>query len=830
MGFLLGPGVLPAAAPPRQHDPSEQALAVLRTHCTTCHGGESRAKGGFGYVLDRDRLVARGQVVPGRAADSPLWQRITAGEMPPATKPRLSVAEQAALRDWIDAGAPSPSRAAVPLPANETEVIRLLQADLHSLEPRQRRFVRYLTLSHLATGGATPAELETHRQALDKLVNSLSWHPRLHPLLAIDPGRTLLRLDLRWYRWNARVWDRLVAKYPYRPAEPGEGSRALATLTGGEQPWVRGDWFVATASRPPFYHDFLQLSSTDRGLERLLQIDTRANIDDEDVLRSGFNGSGVARNNRLLERHDAPHGAYWRSYDFSDNLGRQNLFERPLGPAPGPQGFSQAGGEVIFHLPNGLFGFLLVDGDGRRVDKAPGDIVSDPKRPDRLVENGVSCLGCHSSGLILKDDQVRAHVQKNPAAFSREARETVLALYPPAARFKARLDQDNERFRSALHALKIPPGDPEPVTTVVLRFEGVLDLRTAAAELGCGPEELAARLQKDADRMRALGPLLARGTVQRQVFEEAFPQLARPVAPQPVPVASTGWVFRGHRGAVRTLAWAPDGRLVASGGEDRTVRLIEVANGREARVLEGHRDEVEAIAFSADGRKLLTAGRDRVVLLHEVATGRLLARLQGHTDAVRAVAFLSGGRAVSAGADQSVRLWDLEKGREISAWIGHRGPVNALAVSGDGSRLLSAGNDRQIVLWELPTGRILARWDGHTGAVQSLAFSADGRRALSGSSDRTIRLQEVATGKTLATGNGAPGTVCCVRFSADGRQAFSASSRVEPPEQGLHRWDLTTGRALGRSGGERLEAAAFSPDGRQVLVAAGGEVRVEPVP
>src|SRR5436309_7964930 len=97
---------------------------------------------------------------------------------------------------------------------------------------------------------------------------------------------------------------------------------------------LRADWFVAAASRPPFYHDFLQLPTTDRSLERLLQVDVLSNLEEDNAMRAGFNGSGVAQANRLIERHDAAHGAYWRSYDFSDNIGRHNLFERPLGPSP----------------------------------------------------------------------------------------------------------------------------------------------------------------------------------------------------------------------------------------------------------------------------------------------------------------------------------------------------------------------------------------------------------------------------------------------------------------------------------------------------------------
>src|SRR5262249_42566291 len=151
-------------------------------------------------------------------------------------------------------------------------------------------------------------------------------------------------------------------------------------------------------------------------------------------------------NNRMIERHDAAFGCYWRSYDFSDNNDRQNLFQRPLGPAPTPTGFTHAGGELIFNLPNGLQGYLLVNGDGQRIDKAPVDLLSDPRRPDRQVETGLSCMTCHVRGLLPKDDQVRAHVLKNPDAFAAADRTAILALYVPHARMKALLEKDVERF------------------------------------------------------------------------------------------------------------------------------------------------------------------------------------------------------------------------------------------------------------------------------------------------------------------------------------------------------------------------------------------------
>src|SRR5262249_24799830 len=185
--------------------------------------------------------------------------------------------------------------------------------------------------------------------------------------------------------------------------------------------------------------------------------------------------SGVSRNNRVLQRHDAAFGAYWRSYDFSDNTERQNIFAYPLGPAAGRASFRPAGGEGLFDLPNGLHGDMLLDAAGRRVEKAPVEIVSDPGRPDRQVEAGLSCMSCHARGLQPKDDQVRAHVEKNPAALAREDAEAVRALYPPAPRMRALLERDNKRFLRALGGAGVAADGAEAVVAVALRYEGLVD-------------------------------------------------------------------------------------------------------------------------------------------------------------------------------------------------------------------------------------------------------------------------------------------------------------------------------------------------------------------
>jgi WD40 repeat protein len=811
-------------------DLGAKAQAVLKAHCSGCHGQPGTAKGGFYYVLDRDLLVARKKVVPGKAEESELYKRVAKGVMPPKTwKKRPSADDVAVLKQWIDAGAAPMPPVAGPRPfIAEAAVARAILTDLETIPPRQRRFARYFTLTNLYNAGLADDELATARQALAKLMNSLSWHPHLAKIRVLDPAKTLVRIDLRDFKWNARSWERLVAVYPYRIARSSGDlsglTRKLVTATGTELPCLRADWFIATASRPPLYHDLLQLPTTDRSLERLLQVDVPANIEEETVLRAGFNGSGVAKNNRLIERHDASYGAYWRSYDFSDNSGRQNLFEHPLGPRTGQNSFEHAGGEIIFNLPNGLQGYLLVDRNGRRIDKAPVDIVSDPKRPDRRVETGLSCMSCHVRGLIHKADQVRAHVDKNASAFSKEDAEIIKALYPPEAVFRQRLERDAARFLKALKKLDVSTDDPEPVMATTLRYETPLDLAAAAAEAGLPGPEFAKRLRAVPGLTRTLGPLQARGgTVQRQVFLDAFPELVRELRIGETPAAEDGPTattpFGGHDSPVLSLAISRDNKLALSGCEDGLIRLWAMPGGKQLRRFEGHKGAVHGLAFSADGRQFLSCGQDRTVRRWDVATGKELGRFTGHTDVVRCVAFAPDGRRVlSGGSDQTLRLWDVATGKELHALAPKAGTIHAVAFSPDGRLALSACADKVVYLWDVDTGKELRRFEGHTRPVHSVAFSPDGKQAISGGQDKTVRLWDVSSGKQQRVLEGHANAVVRVAFSADGKWVLSGSSQHQEPDKTIRVWNAESGRQLHGAGSKgTVWTHAFSADGRSAL-------------
>jgi tetratricopeptide (TPR) repeat protein/mono/diheme cytochrome c family protein len=507
---------------------ARQAHEILKANCYRCHGQGGSIEGGMNYVTDVRRLIARRKLVPGSPDKSRLMQRIKSADdpMPPAEeKIRPSAEEVATLESWIRAGAQEPGALATTIQlVSDADVVRQIDDDLQALEPRLRPFARYFTLTHLHNLGLSPDELETYRQALSKLVNSLSWAPDIAVPQAIDPARTIFRIDLRRQLWNAGTWREILDQYPYGVLSPTKAARAVADAADCEMPYVRADWFVFAGARPPLYHAILHLPKTDRELEQELKIDVAADIEQDRVVRAGFNASGVSRNNRMIERHRTAFGAYWKSYDFAGNAGRQNLFTHPLGPGASDRCFRQDGGEIIFNLPNGLQAYMLIDGQGHRIDEGPTKIVSVKNRPDPTVINGVSCMFCHARGLIEKTDQIRQHVENNLSAFSEDEARTVRSLHPASADFQALVQADSGRFRQATSAAGALSGQTEPVAALAARFESELDLATAASELGLRPNALLKGLDQSVELGQSLGALKVEGgTVARQVFVRAFP-------------------------------------------------------------------------------------------------------------------------------------------------------------------------------------------------------------------------------------------------------------------------------------------------------------------
>jgi WD40 repeat protein len=288
------------------------------------------------------------------------------------------------------------------------------------------------------------------------------------------------------------------------------------------------------------------------------------------------------------------------------------------------------------------------------------------------------------------------------------------------------------------------------------------------------------------------------------------------------PGGSTQWQqsgsLLGHLGKVGALAFAPDGKLLASGSVDRTIRLWDPAAGKELAALTGHGAEVAALAFAPDGKVLASAGPDRTVRLWEVdgrspwATPR--ATLRGYASDVGAVAFAPDGRLLAtACADGSVKLWDLSRKRLWQVLHGHTQVVTGLSFAPDGRTLATASGDETVRLWEVATGRERLLLRGHKFGVSSVRYAPGGTTLASGSWDMTVKLWDAIGGRDRATLQGHAASVRDVAYSPDGRLLASASW-----DKTVKVWDLSGGLQLVASLGHAREvnAVVFAPSGQQL--------------
>ncbi len=520
----------------------QQAMAdtaeVLETYCASCHG-EQPNYNGLAKITDLQSLINRGLIVPGDSESSILYQRVRGGTMPPASvwlRPEIDAVDT--LRDWIECAAPelSVESAAydfVDINARLNEIRSDLQNTWLLADRWDQRYISFYSLSN---AGMSEDQLELYRQATIYMLNSVSRSilllnadPSAHNW--VDENRLLYRFNLSDLGWDAELFDQVIELYPYKITYDEYSwfnvdestAESIREQIGSDVFELHADWVLANFSQSPLYEILLDLPSTLAELEQQRGIDVLESLYDLKSRRFGVFRSGYANGPRVVESIDGYLG-FWLTYDFAEYYENNNPFLYPLD-------FEADGGEVIFELNNGLFGYYVFTGDPLRENAeftpvAPIDIAHDPFAHDGLVTNGRSCMSCHVNGLIARSDEVRDYLFA-----SGNIEEDAFEIYLDRYEMSRLLEEQNIRFSQAMSRAGLTLITDSTMRDVYKKYALSVSVDSLAGTLGVRSEDLEMIMNQNRHRLPLeILPILYRNSaIDREVIEANFGEIIKAI-------------------------------------------------------------------------------------------------------------------------------------------------------------------------------------------------------------------------------------------------------------------------------------------------------------
>jgi WD40 repeat protein len=275
-------------------------------------------------------------------------------------------------------------------------------------------------------------------------------------------------------------------------------------------------------------------------------------------------------------------------------------------------------------------------------------------------------------------------------------------------------------------------------------------------------------------------------------------------------------ILKKQDGAIQSLAFSPDGKLLASGSKDKTCQLWSYPEGKPLNTIAGYVTGVQSLLFTPDNQFLcmavdkyirvfklsgemvyshqfsqtqlwsmaynsttnqFSAGNyEKVAKTIDFNTGKVVKSFTGHTKNMLAVAFSPNGKYLTSGSlDQTVKIWDLASNKELFTYTGHFGNIFSVCFTPDSKKLISASEDKTIRIWDVTTGEWLKTLSGHDEAIAQVVVTPDGNYILSASADATVKLWDILSGECIHTFEGHKEIVYSIAVTPDGK-AFASGS------------------------------------------------------
>jgi hypothetical protein len=502
-------------------------VELLDVYCADCHSNAESGEG-FSNGLDLAALIETGLIVPGSSATSPLLQRIADGSMPPDSR-APTAGDITLLGRFIDQlGPASTSCSVLPFLGLDSAYAAML-ADLRARPELDRRFLRYVGIMDASNARRCGPALDRERQALFKLINSLSTAEAIRVPTAIDDDRLLYRVDLRDYGWARPIdleddgevdhpdgWEALLSSAgPYAVELGGPEAGALVAEAGSKAPFLPASAFVRAAAVGDVYYSLVDIGSNIYETMSEGGFDVEAALIDGDVRRAAadrgsFLGDIVVSH---YLRGGAARQSLWQA-EIQDQVRSGTIYDSP------EWYINFDWSQTILELPNGLHAYATSDRGGGRLYQAPRACGDNCERA--VEQHAIPCMGCHATGLLPVDDIMVDFVERNRTSYDDQTYAAVIAIYPTAAEFAQLVADENAKYLAALEEANVASGSPDPVSALYLDSQRPLDLERAAAALGVPDAVLAANLGMLSP---ALAPLAtAPGTVERAAFDAAYVQ------------------------------------------------------------------------------------------------------------------------------------------------------------------------------------------------------------------------------------------------------------------------------------------------------------------